>query len=241
MIFSHINRFDFLTNFNQIRKIRICIFCIDVCSQKFVRIRCIIFYIDFSIVFNFAHFVDIFYKLFTIKLHKYRFIDVAKSIWKFWNTMMLSNHDVICIFVNIALFKQLIFVSWCIVNSILNINIHIDVLFRENANSKRRNFSNVRSHVLEIDFTLHRKSINYRISIRSILQFSHRYTIQFFKIYVIRKVCSKVSNNTSLKKSHRWKNHIVEKISKHASLKKFVQKFYIEFVTILNRKHKRLL
>ena len=45
--------------------------------------------------------------------------------------MILSNHDVIRIFVNIALFKQLIFVSWCIFHSILNIEFHIDVLFHE--------------------------------------------------------------------------------------------------------------
>ena len=45
-----------------------------------------VFYIDFSIVFSFAHFVDIFYKFFTIKLHKYRVIDVARNIWKFWNS-----------------------------------------------------------------------------------------------------------------------------------------------------------
>ena len=72
-----------------------------------------VFYIDFSIVFSFAHFVDIFYKFFTIKLHKYRFIDVAKNIWKFWNSQWCYMMWFAFSFV-IAKLKQLIFVSWCI-------------------------------------------------------------------------------------------------------------------------------
>ena len=35
--FYHINWFDFSTKFNQNRKVRICIFCIDVCSQKTIQ------------------------------------------------------------------------------------------------------------------------------------------------------------------------------------------------------------
>ena len=62
LIFSHINRFDFLTNFNQIKKIRFCIFCIDVCSQCMSRIRCIVFFIDFSIIW---HILWIFYNQIT--------------------------------------------------------------------------------------------------------------------------------------------------------------------------------
>ena len=45
-----------------------------------------VFYIDFSIVFNLTHLVDIFYELSTVKLHRYRVIDVAKNIWEFWNS-----------------------------------------------------------------------------------------------------------------------------------------------------------
>ena len=44
------------------------------------------FLIDFSIIFSFSHCIDIFYKLSIVKLHRDRFIDVARSIWKFWNS-----------------------------------------------------------------------------------------------------------------------------------------------------------
>ena len=91
-----------------------------------------VFHIDFSIVFNFAHIVDIIYKFSTIKIHRNRIIDVAKNIWKLWNSQWCyQNHDIICIFVNIALFRQLIFVSWYIFYSILDIRFHIDVSFHE--------------------------------------------------------------------------------------------------------------
>ena len=50
------------------------------------RIRCIIFFIDFSIIFSFSHCIDIFYEFSIVKLHRYRIIDVANNIWKFWNS-----------------------------------------------------------------------------------------------------------------------------------------------------------
>ena len=131
-----------------------------------------VFYIDFSIVFSFAHRIDIFYELFTIKSHRYQFIDVAKSIWEFWNSQWCYMMWFAFSFV-IAEFRHRIFASWCIFYSILDINFRIDVSFHENSKHDR-NFSNVRSHVLQFDFTLYLKSINHRISIRSFLQFSHR-------------------------------------------------------------------
>ena len=145
---------------------------------------------------------DIFYELSTVKLHRYWIIDVANNIWKFWNSQWCYMMWFAFSFV-IALLRQLIFVSWCIVYSILDIRFHIDVSFRENT---FRTSSNARSHVIQFDFTSYLKSINHRISNRSFLQSSYR-------IYQIEKVCSKVSDNASLKKSHRWKSHIVEKIS----------------------------
>ena len=212
LIFSHINRSDSLTNFSQIRKIRFCIFRIDVCSQCISRIRCIIFFIDFSIVFSFAHLVDIFYEHSTVKLHKYRFIDVAKSIWKFWKLQWCYMMWFAFSFV-IAELKQLIFVSKCIVYSILNIKFHIDVSFHENT-FKTFHFSNIRSifrsHALQFDSTSYLKSINHRISIRSFLQSSHRCMIssrwksllENFKQYVVEKILK----YASLRKLYRWKN-----------------------------------
>ena len=73
----------------------------------------------------------------------------------------------------IAEFKQKIFASWCNVYSISNINLRIDASSHEDSKHDR-NFSDARSHVLQFDFTSYLKSINYRISIRSFLQFSHR-------------------------------------------------------------------
>ena len=45
-----------------------------------------IFFIVFSIIFCLFHIFDIFYEISKIKLHKYRFINIAKNIWKFWNS-----------------------------------------------------------------------------------------------------------------------------------------------------------
>ena len=100
-------------------------------SMHVRRIRCIIFFIDFSIIFNVSHRIDIFDELFTIKLHKYRIIDVAKSIWKFWNSQWYYIMWFAFSFV-IVKFKHKIFVQWCIFHSILNIKFHIDVSFYEN-------------------------------------------------------------------------------------------------------------
>ena len=103
LIFSHINRFDFLTELNQIRKIRICT----------RRIRCINFFIEFSIIFCLFHVFDIFHEIRTIKSHKNSIIDVAKNIWKFWNSQWCYMMWFAFSFV-IAKFKHRIFVSWCI-------------------------------------------------------------------------------------------------------------------------------
>ena len=79
--------------------------------------------------------------------------------------------------------------------------------------------------------------------------------VRFCNFYIdawfhhVEKICSKISNNASLKKSYRWKNYIVEKIIslkksiefQNSLLKKFARKFQTEFVKIQSKKHKRLL
>ena len=135
---------------------------------------------------------------------------------------MLSNHDVIRILVNIALFKQLIFVSWCIFYSILNIKFYIDVSFREKSHSKRCIFqirSITRSHVLRFDFTLYFKSIRVSnldsfvfaifISMHDLDQNISRWKNLFenFKQRIAEKI-------TSLKKSHRWKSFKTRRVEK---------------------------
>ena len=122
----------------------------------------------------------------------------------------------------IAKFKHKVLVLWCIVYSIFYIKFYIDISSHEESYSKRRNFLNIRSHVLQIDFTLYLKSINHRISIRSFLHSSHQ--------------CMILSRRKNLLEN--FKQRIVERIT---SLKKFARKFQIEFVKILNKKHKRLL
>ena len=77
------------------------------------RIRCIIFFIDFSIISSFSHRIGIPYGLPTAKLHRDRSIDVARSIWELWDTMMLSDHGVICTLVNIAILRQKVLAPWC--------------------------------------------------------------------------------------------------------------------------------
>ena len=107
------------------------------------------------------------------------------------------------------LFRHKIFVSWCVVYSILDINIHIDVSSHEDAYSERRNSSDARSHVLQIDSTSYLKSIDHRISIRSFLQSSHR--------------CMIWIEFTALKEFARSsKQYIIEKTSKVTLLKKLV-------------------
>ena len=136
------------------------------------RIRCIIFFIDFSIIFSFWHCIDIFYKLSTIKLHRNRLIDVAKSIWELWNSQWCYMMWFVFSFV-IAELRHRVFAQWCNVYSISDINFRIDVSFHEDSEHDR-NFSDVRSHVLQFDLTSYLKSIDHRISIRSFLQSSHR-------------------------------------------------------------------
>ena len=197
LIFSHTNRSDSLTEFSQIRKVRICTFCVDVCSQKFARIRCNIFFIDFSIIFNFWHRIDIFYELSTIKSHRNRFIDVAKNIWEFWNSQWCYMMWFAFSFV-IAKFKHKIFVSWYIVYSISNINFRIDVSFHENSKHDR-NFSDARSHVLQFDFT-------------SYLESTDSSNLDSFVSAIFASMYDLILQNL-----HRWKSHIAEEV---ASLKK---------------------
>ena len=202
------------------------------------------FHIDFSIIVNFSHLIDIFFKFFTIKLHRYQIIDVAKSIWELWNTIMLSNYDVICTFVNIALFKQKIFASWCIFYSILNINFHIDVSHYE----KHFEIQDVFSHSIA-RFTIRfyvifevNKSSNFDSFVFALFASMHDFitskefvrkfqTTHRWKIHIVKKV-------TSLRESHRWENHIAERVT---SLKELARKFQIELVKILNKRHKLLL
>ena len=133
-----------------------------------------IFLIDFSIIFSFSHLIDISYELSTVNSHRYWIIDVARSIWELWDTMMLSRSWCDLHSRQYRILKHKILVSWCMFYSILDINFHIDVSLHEDAYLERRNFSNIRSHVLQIDSTSYLKSTNHRISIRSFLQFSHR-------------------------------------------------------------------
>ena len=187
----------------------------------------------FSIIFCLLHIFDIFYEVSTVKLHRYWFIDVAKSIWEFWNSQWYYMMWFVFSFV-IAKLKHKIFVSWCIFYSILDIDFRIDVSFHENSKHDR-NFSDVRSHVFQFDFTSYLKSLDYRISIRSFLQSSYRCMIL------------DISRWESLLES--FKQHIVEKVLKYSSLKKFqnstlkkfARKFQIELVKIQSKRHKRLL
>ena len=206
-----------MTKLNQIKKIRICIFCIDVCSQCMSRTRCIIFFIDFSIIFCLFHIIDIFIEFHTVKSHKYRIIDVAKSIWEFWDSQWCyQDHDVICTLVNIALFKHKIFASWCTFYSILNIRFHIDVSFFEESHLERRISSNIRSIARSIARLTNRFYVIFHVNRFIRFRFVRFCTFRVDAwFYHIEKTCSKALNNASLKKlqnTHRWKNYIVEKV-----------------------------
>ena len=179
------------------------------------------FHIDFSIIFSFSHLIDIFYELFTVKSHRYRVIDVARNIRELWDTMMLSDHDVICTLVNIALLKHKILVSWCIFYSILNIRSHIDALLHE----ETQNVFNhsiarltIRSYVIfEVN-----KSSNFDSFVsaffasnlsrwKSLLEsFRQRIAEKTSKL-IVEKVCTKASEYASLRELL---------ISKSTSLKK---------------------
>ena len=139
-------------------------------------------------------------------------------------TMMLSNHDVICTLVNIALLKQKVFVLWCIFYSILDINFHIDVSFYEEhleiqnvfnrsiARLTIRSYvifevnrsSNFDSFVFAIFASMHDlilESITFKEFARK-LQTIHRWenfrTHRFkrARIYIVEKACTKASDWT---------------------------------------------
>ena len=98
------------------------------------------FLIDFSIIFCLLHIFDIFYEFLTVKSHRYPIIDVAKNIWKFWNSQWCYMMWFAFSFV-IAELKHKIFVSWCIFQSISDIKFHIDATSHEKTNSESRTFS----------------------------------------------------------------------------------------------------
>ena len=150
-------------------------------------------------------------------------------------TMMLSNHDVIRILVNIALFKQLILASWCIVYSIRNINIHIDDSLHENAYSERRNSSDARSHVLRFDFTSYLKSIRVSnldsfvsaifTSMYDLVLQDLRHRKSLFESFR-QRIAERVA---SLKKSHCWKSFRIHRWeSLHESFRLNSLKYWAE-------------
>ena len=178
------------------------------------RIRCIIFLIDFSIIFSFWHCIDIFYELSTVKLHRNRFIDVAKSIWEFWNSQWCYMMWFAFSFV-IAKFKHRIFAQWCIVYSISDINFRIDVSFHENLKHDR-NFSDARSHArftirFYVIFEINRLS-NFDSFVFAIFASMYDLILQNLRHITLSEFVRKFQT------THRWKSYIVEKVN---SLKEF--------------------
>ena len=119
----------------------------------------------------------------------------------------------------IATLKSRVLALWCIFHLVLDINSHIDASSHEDAHSERRNFSDIRSHVLQFNLTSYLKSIDHRISIRSFLQFSHRCMIKS-RIYRNKRICTKASEYTSLRE---FQNLSLRKLE-FASLRKLARK-----------------
>ena len=143
--------------------------------------------------------------------------------------MML--HDVIRILVRYRKIQtqNICFMMYFLINSKYQISYRC---FISSKHSKRRNFSNIRSHVIQFDFTLYFKSIrvsNFDSFVFAIFASIHDLTLKKF----VRK----------FQTTYCWKNRIVKKIIslKKFVLKKFARKFQIEFVKIQNKWHKRLL
>ena len=196
------------------------------------RIRCITLLIDFSIIFNFSHRIDISIEISTVKsldIESLMSQAVSESFETQWCYMMWFAFSFI-----IAELRQLIFVSWCIFHSILDIEFHIDALSHEEIQNvaifqmlDRTFYNSILRHV----------EIN-RISIRSFLQSSHRCMIlsrwksllESFRQRIVEKI-------TSLRKSRRWKSfktRIVERVCTKTSNQ-------TELVRILSRRHRRML
>ena len=225
MIFSHTNRFDSLTDFSQIRKTRFCIFCIDACSTH------------------------------SMHYFSYRFLDHLTYFMDFLQSNCIDIESLMSqtIFENFEIHNDVI-KSWCDSHSRqYRTTQTIDICFMMyfSVNSRYQ--------------ISHRRRISRKVIIKtsqffnSIARFANRFYVIFqvitciefrfvrfcnlridawfsFRIYHIEKVCSKASNNASLKKSefaslkksHRWK-------SLHESFK------LIKLVKIQSRWHKRLL
>ena len=86
----------------------------------------------------------------------------------------------------------------------------VDASSHEEAHAKHRTRSDIQSHALQIDFTSYLKSIDYRISIRSFLQSSHRCMIWFKNLLRWKSLLES------------FKQCIVERISKVTSLKESI-------------------
>ena len=190
-------------------------------SMHVRRIRCIIFFIDFSIIFNFWHRIDIFYEFFTVKSHRYRFIDVANNIWKFWNSQWYYMMWFAFSFV-IAKFKHKIFAQWCNFHSIINIKIHIDVLFRRNIQNvaifqifDRTFYNSILRHIWNTS--------NFDSFVFAVFASMYDLIFQNLRYIMLKKFVRKLQTIYRWKsqnlhrwknflKSHRWKNHIVEKV-----------------------------
>ena len=116
----------------------------------------------------------------------------------------------------IAKFKHKIFVFSCIFYSILDIEFHIDVSFHENIFKMSQFFKcsiarfTIRFYVI---FKINKLS-NFDSFVFAIFALIYNFDqiisrwkslFENFKQYIVEKI-------TSLKKLHRWKNYIVEKI-----------------------------
>ena len=181
-------------------------------SDSHVRcLSCFFLIIDFSIISHSSHFVGTSCEFSIVKSHRYCVNEIAMWNKRFETSVKSMNHSTNrqCVAIALSSQRQLlrhkIFVSWCIVYSILDINTHIDASSHEDAYSERRNSSDVRSHVLQIDSTSYLKSIDHRISIRSFLQSSHRCMI-WIELIALKEFARSNTSLKKLQKSLRWKS-----------------------------------
>ena len=77
----------------KIEKLEFAFFASMYARRNLSRIRCIIFFIDFSIIFHFFHFVDIFSEFSTVKSHRYCVNEIAMWNKKFETFVKSMNHN----------------------------------------------------------------------------------------------------------------------------------------------------
>ena len=150
--------------------------------------------------------------------------------------MMLSNHDVICTLVNIALFRQKILVSPCIFYPILDIRSHIDVSLHEKSHSEHFETQNAFNYSIA-------RFTNRSYVIHDINRSIESRFVRFCSLRIVHDLDTRmrIVEGASGITAGRARIYIAEEALELVALGELARKLQAGLVRILGRRHKRLL